>query len=282
MMEDDDPISCDVLVQGHMKKKGGGGGPAPFLVKTHRMVEDEATDEVISWGAKGTSFVVWKPGEFARALLPVSFKHSNFSSFVRQLNTYQGFRKVVPDKWEFANDNFRRGEERLLCHIRRRKAKYHKSSARLRPTLSTSHEVHSSSSASSFPPPDRRDHLLELAGENEKLRSDNYILSSELAGAKSQCRQMLGCLSGLVDLSQLDFSALIQPNSTETEDHKSKAAAGKEGLKLFGTFLERGRSEEGVDVRETGVGERSTKTGFGSPWIGVSTTVQHAGGKVCN
>ncbi|XP_074576737.1 heat stress transcription factor B-1-like isoform X2 [Curcuma longa] len=264
-----------------MRKKGGGGGPAPFLVKTHQMVEDEATDEVISWGAKGTSFVVWKPAEFASALLPVRFKHNNFSSFVRQLNTY-GFRKVVPDKWEFANDNFRRGEQRLLCHIRRRKAKYHKSSAHLPPSLTTSHEVHSSSSASSFPPPDRRDHLLELAGENEKLRSDNHILSSELAGAKNQCRQLLGSLSGFVDLSQLDFSALIRENSTETEDQKNKAAAGKEGLKLFGTFLERGRSEEGVDVRETGVGERSMKTGFGSPWMGVSTTVRHAGGKVCN
>lgn len=62
--------------------------PAPFLTKTYDLVEDARSDDIVSWGQSLTTFVVWKPSEFARDILPNYFKHNNFSSFVRQLNTY--------------------------------------------------------------------------------------------------------------------------------------------------------------------------------------------------
>ena len=61
---------------------------APFLRKAFDLVCDPATDETVRWTQNGDAFVVAQPDAFARDVLPRYFKHNNFSSFVRQLNTY--------------------------------------------------------------------------------------------------------------------------------------------------------------------------------------------------
>ncbi|XP_073292959.1 heat stress transcription factor B-2b-like [Primulina huaijiensis] len=187
--------------------------PTPFLTKTYHLVDDHTIDDVISWSEDGSSFVVWNQTEFSRDLLPKYFKHNNFSSFVRQLNTY-GFRKVVPDRWEFSNDCFRRGEMNLLSDIHRRKiatpspvtaATPSSPAIFVQPTPavtplavspSDSGEEHVLSSSDS--PVLVREfncNKAELIGENERLRKQNVQLNKELCQMKNICRGIYNLMS---------------------------------------------------------------------------------------
>lgn len=138
--------------------RGSLNSPPPFLLKTYDMVDDPSTDSIVSWSVSDASFVVWSLPDFSRDLLPQYFKHNNFSSFVRQLNTY-GFRKIDPDLWEFANEDFVRGQRHLLTNIHRRKP------------------VHSHSNPSGPLAEAERQKLKE---EIEKLKEERLILLNEL------------------------------------------------------------------------------------------------------
>ncbi|XVE75592.1 hypothetical protein DITRI_Ditri12bG0105800 [Diplodiscus trichospermus] len=195
--------------------------PPQFLLKTYMLVDDSSTDEVISWNAGGTGFVVWQPAEFARDLLPTLFKHSNFSSFVRQLNTY-GFRKVATSRWEFCNDMFRKGERELLCNIRRRKAWGNKQQPGAAIQLSAHESDEEQKSSSTF----SSSGYNSLVDENKRLRKENGVLSWELMSMKRKCKD-------LVDL-------VVKYSEFEKDDEEEEYRSPK----LFGVRLEVGGERE--------------------------------------
>ncbi|KAL3632487.1 hypothetical protein CASFOL_025471 [Castilleja foliolosa] len=209
--------------KGNLVKKASA---PPFLVKTYMMVEDPATDEVVSWNHDGTAFVVWRTAEFARDLLPAFFKHCNFSSFVRQLNTY-GFRKIATSRWEFCNDMFRKGERDQLCEIHRRKACSNKTQliaqVQSAPTLnnqSSGDDDRRSSSTSSS------SELTTLIDENKRLKQENGILNSKLAIMKNKCKELL------------DLVARCDGEKLERKKEETIEGKISEGPKLFGVRLE--------------------------------------------
>lgn len=92
-----------------------------FLSKTFDIISDPQNEDICGWGPHGDTIIIKKIDEFAKYILPKYFKHSNFQSFVRQLNMYD-FHKTVqdPSNGEFQHSYFIRGRPELLCLIKRK------------------------------------------------------------------------------------------------------------------------------------------------------------------
>lgn len=57
-------------------------------VKYYNLIQDKNNRCIIQWAVDGESFCIENLSEFCEKILPKYFKHTNFASFVRQLNMY--------------------------------------------------------------------------------------------------------------------------------------------------------------------------------------------------
>jgi len=113
-----------------------GSSPRPkssnnntFVHKLYQMLSDPKHSNYIKWNDTGLSFTIRNVKVFSRTVLPLHFRHNNFSSFVRQLNMY-GFHKVNKSSpntkgsenqvWEFFHPKFIRGKPHLIEEIKRK------------------------------------------------------------------------------------------------------------------------------------------------------------------
>jgi HSF-type DNA-binding len=94
---------------------------------------DSCDATIACWSEDGETFIVKDPTKFEQEIIPQFFKHSKFTSFVRQLNFYS-FRKIkymdtlrldpkleaeTANYWRFRHEKFQRGKPHLLMDIKR-------------------------------------------------------------------------------------------------------------------------------------------------------------------
>ncbi|CAO3593388.1 unnamed protein product [Absidia cylindrospora] len=166
---------------------------APFLNKVYNMVNYPSSDELIRWATDGKSFFVVRHEDFARSVLPRFFKHSNFSSFVRQLNMY-GFHKVPhlqhgvlhsdneSEQWEFSNPHFQRNQPDLLLLVTRKKGRETDEKETLTAPTSTNIDLqHILDEIQVI-----KQHQLNISSQLKTIQSDNSVLWQESISSREQ------------------------------------------------------------------------------------------------
>ncbi len=70
-----------------------------FILQLYGLTHDlQAGEEGVKWSPDGTYFTIANPTKFAHQVLPRYFKHKNYTSFIRQLNTY-GMKDILMTGW---------------------------------------------------------------------------------------------------------------------------------------------------------------------------------------
>ncbi|XP_057748867.1 heat stress transcription factor B-2a-like [Arachis stenosperma] len=173
--------------------------PAPFLLKTYDLLEESGDGgsggKIVSWNGDGSGFIVWSPAEFSELTLPRYFKHNNFSSFIRQLNTY-GFKKISSKRWEFKHEKFQRGCRDMLVEITRKKCE-----PSVFPSYLKSSSEENAITSNNSMEENNNSHQL-LMEENKNLKKERLELQMQIAEFKSLEMKLLECLSQVMDNHQ--------------------------------------------------------------------------------
>lgn len=217
-----------------------------FLNKTYEIVNDSNNAATVAWTSDGMGFTINNVPDFTEHILPRYFKHSNFASFVRQLNMYD-FHKSREEGCEnvFRHPCFLRGRRGLLRDI-------HRKSTEL-PTESTLSKTDCQRLLAKVQELQRQHQALEstvqdLRTENRDMAQHNHALLNQLSVFKAREGKLEGLLSTFSGQLQSFNSTQDGPFRTRQDSQDVPLCLMEEDQPLEFDYTEKPQSE----VRLTG------------------------------
>ncbi|TDL21372.1 hypothetical protein BD410DRAFT_804297 [Rickenella mellea] len=249
------------------------GPTSDFAKKLFKMLGDSRFSHVLSWNLSGDAFIVKDVTEFTKSILPKFFKHSNFASFVRQLNKYD-FHKVKNTQdsdggehtWTFKHPHFRADSIDGLENIRRKlpgqQPKPHRSaSKRSVDKVAPTRRQSPSDSDSSEDPLVQIEHLRRTQGEmidhirnlEEKysralaeLVTCNKNIAKQEGSMRSLIQYLLDAEQSEEKRSQITSACTSQPNVlAPTPESQRTIEPDRDGFVTTGTSGDLSRSSYG-------------------------------------
>ena len=102
--------------------KSGITHSSRFLMQLYQILEDKNNEKIIHWGNDGKYFIIENLYDFTEKILPKYYNHSNYASFVRQLNKYNFHKlKITPIENAFQNSLFIKGQKNIISNILKKK-----------------------------------------------------------------------------------------------------------------------------------------------------------------
>eukprot|EP00970_Alexandrium_tamarense_P017082 scaffold8197_cov175-Alexandrium_tamarense.AAC.7 len=196
---------------------------SPLFTETHSLITHLTTadQQVASFSSDGKSFNVYDQAAFAQKYLPQYFKHSNWGSFVRQLNLY-GFTssrlKENNDVVVWSHSCFHRDRTELIPQIKRPKKTKTASSTRAdHVPRSPRIDGHTSEGGSSSPHSHGEEEHYHSSDGYRMASTDQQWLQSEFATLKQQNSFLEQKLDMLINLTLKQ-----QPPQSEEERHQQR------------------------------------------------------------
>ncbi|EMR70776.1 putative response regulator-like protein [Eutypa lata UCREL1] len=221
------------------------------------MLEDPQYSEVVRWGDQGDSFVVLENEKFTKTILPKHFKHSNFASFVRQLNKYD-FHKVRHNDesgqspygqsaWEFRHPEFRADRKDNLDNIRRKAPAPRKpQAAEDQQTGATSQQVivlSETLAATQHQIQQLQESYSEIVNAN-RVFAEEILHLQRLIGAQKQVHNEL-----INHLSKMEQDRRETRTSNSSNQSSHSTPAGYNANTNNGNYLSDGTIDTGADLR---------------------------------